>query len=714
MGGAQNSCDIQFDFQAPNSSHVNTCNTYYYDGNAEGSNNQDLRNLSCQLAWYIFQNYSVQNRNVWIIAHSMGGLLVRDALFQVESHNPAYPPFLYVPGVVTFATPHGGITLGGAAGFLCGGCVQASNMQTNGSPPCNSIPSPPVCFISTLLTETNAPMGSPGEPTEWTDMGSSGESWLNGGVDPSSSLALPPSRPGYPAVHKIEYTNVPGQSNNPYHHGDYLFDTDGNLDATANVCDNCSFPRGSATVYHSLRQAFQNIAHPAPPVPAFLVINFVSRGSYFDKWLTMTGVDGPLGDPTNAASNVGSGQSQNFQGGGIYWSSGGGTDEVQGVIYQKYISPAIGGPTGKLGFPVTDEQPIANGRVSYFAGQSCNGGGPNGSGSAIYFNGNAFEVQGCIYNKYQQGIPDQSGGSGPTSKFGFPVTDEQDIAGGKVSYFAGTSCNGGGPNNSGSAIYFNGTAIEVHGCIYHEYATVMGGPSQAGGLGFPTTDEKTIGGGYVSYFAGTGCNSGGPTGTGSAIYSISGLGTHTVKGCIYQEYVQNLGGPTHEYGFPTSEEMPFNGGKVSYFTGTGCTSGSWQGTGSAIMFGAGTFGVKGCIYQMYQQYISDTGNPLSTDLGLPTSEESPTFSGAPGSTLTAKVSIFQHGAIYFYTNAVGEYEVQGNIYNAYFSAGAEFSNCGLPTSNEYIVPNTSPQQRASNFENGIITYIPGVGTQINC
>src|SRR6266705_86940 len=57
---------------------------YYINSNTEGTNNQDLRNIACQLAWYIFTNYTVHNRNVFIVAHSMGGLITRWALDQVQ------------------------------------------------------------------------------------------------------------------------------------------------------------------------------------------------------------------------------------------------------------------------------------------------------------------------------------------------------------------------------------------------------------------------------------------------------------------------------------------------------------------------------------------------------------------------------------------------------------------------------------------------------
>lgn len=304
-----NHCDIQFDSRAPGTNHESACDGYFYDPKVdpqdEGTNNQDLRNIACQLAWYIFQNYTAQNKNVWIVAHSMGGLIVRWAIWMVEVHDPHFPLYLYVPGVVTFATPHGGIPNPAGAGIECDGCTMASNMQTNAGPPSS--------FINTLLTETYAPMGSPGEPTEWTLMTSTAENWTEG-VAPDSALNFPNSRPGYPAVHKIEYTNVPDQQDNPYLHGDFLNDGYSDHNATANTCDNCSFPSSSTTVYHSLYLAFQNLSHSVPAAPTHAVIDVPNGGGFFDDWQAVGGVHRPLGDPTSDFYSVGNGQEQDFQG----------------------------------------------------------------------------------------------------------------------------------------------------------------------------------------------------------------------------------------------------------------------------------------------------------------------------------------------------------------------------------------------------------------
>jgi len=114
--GDTGTCDVQFYSGATGNQHVAKCDTYFFDTSAEGTNNQDLRNLACQLAWYIYNNYTLRHKNVLVVAHSMGGLIIRYALHWVYGgsygHSPAFPPELYVPTVVTFATPNGGIPSG--------------------------------------------------------------------------------------------------------------------------------------------------------------------------------------------------------------------------------------------------------------------------------------------------------------------------------------------------------------------------------------------------------------------------------------------------------------------------------------------------------------------------------------------------------------------------------------------------------------------------
>src|SRR5262245_20504014 len=167
-----------------------------------------------------------------------------------------------------------------------------------------------------------------------------------------------------------------------------------------------------------------------------------------------------------------------------------------------------GGPAGHLGFPTGDQLPIAGGLVSYFDGHSCGAWrGRENSGSAIYSSSAGVRtVHGCIYKKYQElGGPEGS----PRSNLGFPTTNEAQILGGAVSYFAGNGCGTAGPNNEGSAIYAGPGGIHnVQGCIYKFYREK--GATTNARLGWPVSDEETIPNGWVSYVqGGQPCDGGG-------------------------------------------------------------------------------------------------------------------------------------------------------------------------------------------------------------
>ena len=82
-----------------------------WDASTFGTVNDPIQHLACELAWFIFARYTVHGQPVAVLAHSMGGLLIRDALGQSgpgpnhDSHFPLFP--LLVNRVVTVGTPDG-------------------------------------------------------------------------------------------------------------------------------------------------------------------------------------------------------------------------------------------------------------------------------------------------------------------------------------------------------------------------------------------------------------------------------------------------------------------------------------------------------------------------------------------------------------------------------------------------------------------------------
>ncbi len=94
---------------APGSDWYNKCQSYL-DGTSQqdiGTNNDSIRHLACELAWYIYDTYSQHGTNVQLVAYSLGGLITRYALYAVQNSKyfTSFPKSLYVSDVVDFDTP---------------------------------------------------------------------------------------------------------------------------------------------------------------------------------------------------------------------------------------------------------------------------------------------------------------------------------------------------------------------------------------------------------------------------------------------------------------------------------------------------------------------------------------------------------------------------------------------------------------------------------
>jgi hypothetical protein len=96
----------------------------------------------------------------------------------------------------------------------------------------------------------------------------------------------------------------------------------------------------------------------------------VVRGAILDRWRSLGAQTGVLGYPIGDDVAVPGGFKTDFAGGSIYWSSATGARMVRGGILTHWL--ANGGPTGSLGFPVTDHAAL-----------------PDGSGSQVRFQNGA-------------------------------------------------------------------------------------------------------------------------------------------------------------------------------------------------------------------------------------------------------------------------------------------------------------------------------------
>jgi hypothetical protein len=80
----------------------------------EGTNDESIYHLSCLFAQYLNYNFGRANREVILVGHSMGGLIMRETLFQVQTRTDQSPfptTIGHVTKAITFNTPHEGSLL---------------------------------------------------------------------------------------------------------------------------------------------------------------------------------------------------------------------------------------------------------------------------------------------------------------------------------------------------------------------------------------------------------------------------------------------------------------------------------------------------------------------------------------------------------------------------------------------------------------------------
>jgi uncharacterized protein with LGFP repeats len=265
------------------------------------------------------------------------------------------------------------------------------------------------------------------------------------------------------------------------------------------------------------------------------------RGAIRAKWASMGWETSPLGYPVTDETGVpdGVGRFNDFSNSGsIYWTPSTGAWSIHGAIRAKYL--ALGGPTGFLGYPVTDETgtPDGIGRFNHFSPNH----NPNNVDGSIYWTSNtgAWSIHGAIRAKWAS--------LGWESSFGFlgyPTSDETGVPDG-VGRFNDFS-------KSGSIYWTPGTgAWSIHGAIRAKYLS-LGGPSSF--LGYPVTDESGTpdGVGRFNHFSNSG-----------SIYWTPGTGAWSIRGAIRARWA-GMGWERSCLGYPVSDEFAISGGRQSNF-----------------------------------------------------------------------------------------------------------------------------------------------------
>ncbi len=163
------------------------------EGATSHNRNTDVRHLAYHLAWYLYDEFTSKGRNVQLAAYSMGGLVVRWALFATQDHaagtDPAtgqyvFPPSLLVHNVVTMGTPHNGAFLAYLRGLSPS--VEADEMTPGSS------------FLN-QIHGNGSPQAAQG--TDWTAIGAE-DTGFSGDEVVASNSAIDVSGTG---VHRIVY-----------------------------------------------------------------------------------------------------------------------------------------------------------------------------------------------------------------------------------------------------------------------------------------------------------------------------------------------------------------------------------------------------------------------------------------------------------------------------------------------------------------------------
>ncbi|HEU5438342.1 MAG TPA: hypothetical protein VFU88_03550 [Ktedonobacterales bacterium] len=190
------------------------CSTHEYgtSGHLSHNRNTDLRHLAYHLAWFIYQNYSKHGQNVQVVAHSMGGLIVRWMLYAEQNNSTIgqglFPPKLLVQDVYTISTMHNGVIYA-----FAGSTWQAEQMQSGSS------------FINAINATSSGRDPQATNGTDWTTMGNYPAD-ADFVVGDTSAMHMD-------GGHKLLYVDP------RYTHGGSLNDTNESWDALTYRCDGC-------------------------------------------------------------------------------------------------------------------------------------------------------------------------------------------------------------------------------------------------------------------------------------------------------------------------------------------------------------------------------------------------------------------------------------------------------------------------------------------
>lgn len=196
-----------------NISHHGDHSKHYASGHQNGSHTTEtnIRHLAYHLAWTIRAHWSIDDRAVDVVAHSMGGLMIRYAAAQADRGHEDFPANFDVEDAVTMGTPHGGHRSGFAD--LCNN-LQCDQMSAGSE------------FLKWL--EDYAWNPQPDAGTDWSTFGSDDDNQVAADRAAATADDRNPTHQYMGSCHKVWYTGA-----NDIEHGD--FRKDNSSSTTANV-----------------------------------------------------------------------------------------------------------------------------------------------------------------------------------------------------------------------------------------------------------------------------------------------------------------------------------------------------------------------------------------------------------------------------------------------------------------------------------------------
>lgn len=103
-------CDVNLQTLPAGQGENTICNDLYGPVTGIGTKDEHIDQLACRFAWYVYDSYTQFGKPVNVLAHSMGGLILRYAIGATDAGMQDFPPSpLWIVNAVTVATPHGGI-----------------------------------------------------------------------------------------------------------------------------------------------------------------------------------------------------------------------------------------------------------------------------------------------------------------------------------------------------------------------------------------------------------------------------------------------------------------------------------------------------------------------------------------------------------------------------------------------------------------------------